>query len=117
MNAVTATVGLIALPAIVGTAIAILIFLPMSSAFATGRAAEPMFWIAGAVGTLISRKTTSDEQSRSLLGLDGFRDSNTSDSGRKTKWSEDSCLWHKAVERRLIKRTGAKDNVLLKLVS
>jgi hypothetical protein len=65
VNAVSAMVGVIALPAIVGTAMAILIFLPMSSAFAVARAGESTFWIFGAVGTLISRKQPA-ESSRGL---------------------------------------------------
>jgi len=63
VNAVRAMVGVIALPAIVGTAIAILIFLPMPSAFAVARAGESMFWIFGAVGTLISRKQPAESSS------------------------------------------------------
>jgi hypothetical protein len=60
-----AMVGVIAIPAIVGTAIAILIFLPMSLAFAVSRVGESTFWIFGAVGTLISRKPPA-ESSRGL---------------------------------------------------
>jgi len=67
-----AMIGMVALPAIVGTAIAILIFLPMSSAFAVARVGESSFWIFGAVGTLISRKQPA-ESSRSLgLGWADF---------------------------------------------
>lgn len=65
VNAVRAMVGMIALPAIVGTAIAILIFLPMSSALAVARVGESAFWIFGAVGTLVSRRQPA-ESSRSL---------------------------------------------------
>lgn len=65
VNAVRAMVGMIALPAIVGTAIAILIFLPMSSAFAVARIGESTFWIFAAVGTLISWKRPA-ESSRGL---------------------------------------------------
>ena len=65
LNAVRAMVGMIALPAIVGTTMAILIFLPMFSEFAVASAGESMFWIFGAVGTLISRKQPA-ETSRCL---------------------------------------------------
>jgi hypothetical protein len=65
VNSAGATVGMIVLPAILGSAIAMLIFLPMSSAFAIGRAGEPLFWIFGAVGTLVSRKQPP-ESSRGL---------------------------------------------------
>jgi hypothetical protein len=58
-------VGVIALPAIVGTALAILIFLPMPAPFAVARAGESMFWIFAAVGTLISRNQPA-ESSRGL---------------------------------------------------
>jgi hypothetical protein len=67
VNAVRAMIGVIVLPAIVGTAIAILIFLPMPSDFAVVRMAESSFWIFGAVGTLISRKQPSESSRR--LGL------------------------------------------------
>ena len=60
-----AMIGVIAIPTIVGTAIAILTFLPMSSAFAISRVGESTFWIFGAVGTLISRKQPA-ESSRGL---------------------------------------------------
>jgi hypothetical protein len=62
-----AGIGVIAIPAIVGTAIAILIFLPMSSAFAVARAGESTFWIFGLVGALTSRKQPA--QSSRGLGL------------------------------------------------
>jgi len=59
VNALSSMLGLVALPVIVGTAIAVLIFLPMSPAFATARASESIFWIFGAIGALISRKQPS----------------------------------------------------------
>jgi hypothetical protein len=51
-----ATVGMVILPAIVGTAIVILVHLPMPLGFAAARVAESCFWIFGAVGTWIRRE-------------------------------------------------------------
>jgi hypothetical protein len=68
VSATKATIGMIALPAIFGTAIALLIFLPMPSAFAYGRIAESSFWIAAAVGTLVSRKHPPDSKRKLELG-------------------------------------------------
>jgi hypothetical protein len=56
VGAFKATMGLIAIPAIVGTAIVILIFLPMPAGFGPARVGESAFWIFAAVGTFISRK-------------------------------------------------------------
>jgi hypothetical protein len=56
VSATKAMIGMVALPAIFGTAIALLIFLPMPVAFAYGRLAESSFWIFAAVGTTVSRK-------------------------------------------------------------
>jgi hypothetical protein len=50
----------IVLPTIVGTVIAVVIFLPMSSDWATARAGEAAFWIFAAVGAFFSRKQPSD---------------------------------------------------------
>lgn len=50
VSAARATIGMVALPAILGTAIVLLIFLPLPSAFVYGRVAESSFWIAAAVG-------------------------------------------------------------------
>lgn len=67
VSAGRAMTGMIALPAILGTAMVVLIFLPMPSAFAYARIAESSFWIAAAVGTLISRK--HPPESKRDLGL------------------------------------------------
>lgn len=67
VSAARAMIGMIALPAIFGTAIVVLIFLPMPSAFAYARIAESSFWISAAVGTLVSRK--HPPESRRNLGL------------------------------------------------
>jgi hypothetical protein len=53
---------------ILGTAIALLMFLPMPSAFAYARIAESLFWIAAAVGILVSRKHPTDSSRKLYLG-------------------------------------------------
>jgi len=65
VSAVRAMVGMIVIPAIVGQALAILIFLPMPFAFAITRVGESAFWIFAVVGILISRKQSA-ETSRGL---------------------------------------------------
>jgi len=62
VSAAKAMIGIVVLPTIVGTAIVLLIFLPMPSAFAYARIAESSFWIAAAVGTLVSRKHPTDSR-------------------------------------------------------
>ncbi len=72
IGAAKAMVGVIALPAIVGTAIVVLVYLPMPPAFAIARITESSFWIFAAVGTLTSRKPPA-ESSRNLgLGWADF---------------------------------------------
>ena len=68
VSAAKAMMGMVALPVIIGTAIVLLISLPMPSAFAYGRIAESSFWIAGAVGTLVSRKQPTDSKRTLALG-------------------------------------------------
>lgn len=68
VSAGQATIGMVVLPAVLGTAIALLIFLPMPSAFAYARIAESSFWIAAAVGTLVSRKHPTDSKRRLDVG-------------------------------------------------
>ena len=68
VSAAKAMIGMIALPAIFGTAIVFLIFLPMPSAFAYARIAESSFWIPAAVGTLVSRKHPTDNRRRLDVG-------------------------------------------------
>ena len=63
-----AMIGMVALPAIIGTVVVLLIFLPLPSAFAYARIAESSFWIAAAVGTLVSRKLPTHSQPRLNLG-------------------------------------------------
>jgi len=61
-------IGIIALPAILGTAITLLIFLPMPSAFAFARMGESLFWIAAAVGVMVSRKHPTESRGKLDLG-------------------------------------------------
>jgi len=68
VSAAKAMIGMVALPAIVGTAILILIFLPMPSAFAYGRIAESLFWLPGAVGALVKRKPLTTTNRNLALG-------------------------------------------------
>jgi len=68
VRAAKAMIGMVALPAILGTATVLLIFLPMPSAFAYARIAESLFWIAAAVGILVSRKHPTDSGQRLDLG-------------------------------------------------
>ena len=56
VGAMKALIGVIIVPVVVGTAATLLIFLPIPSAFAVGRIAEPSFWIFAVLGTLLSRK-------------------------------------------------------------
>ena len=72
VSAVRAMIGVIMLPAVAGTGIAIMIFLPMSSPFAVPRMAESSFWIFGALGPLISRKQQSVSSRRLGLGWADF---------------------------------------------
>lgn len=68
VSAANAMMGMVALPAIVGTAIVVLIFLPMPSTFAYARIAESSFWIAAAVGTWASRRQPTDSKRKLALG-------------------------------------------------
>ena len=56
VSATKAMIGMVAVPAVIGTAIVLVIFLPLPSNFAYARIAESSFWIAAAVGMLVSRK-------------------------------------------------------------
>ena len=56
VSAAKATVGMIAIPTVVGTAIVLLIFLPMPSTYAYGRIAESLFWIPAVIGALTNQK-------------------------------------------------------------
>jgi len=51
---VKATIGMIVVPVIAGTALTLLIYLPMPSNLGVGRLGEASFWIFAAVGALVS---------------------------------------------------------------
>lgn len=68
VSVVKAMIGIVALPAILGTAIVFLIFLPLPRAFAYGRLAESLFWIPATVGILVSRKHPTDNTRKLELG-------------------------------------------------
>ena len=53
---VKAMIGVVAVPAILGTAVAVLVYLPLPSGMALARIGESSFWIFAAAGTLLSRK-------------------------------------------------------------
>jgi hypothetical protein len=57
---VKALIGMIAVPVIAGTALALLVYLPMPSPFAVGRIGESFFWIFATVGILLTRKQVSE---------------------------------------------------------
>lgn len=61
VKAFTAMIGMVVLPAIVGTVTVVLIYLPMPFAFAVARLAESSFWIFGAVGAFVSRKGPTED--------------------------------------------------------
>lgn len=63
-----AVMGMVALPAIVGTAVVLLIFLPLPATHAYARLGESSFWIAAAVGTWISRRRPTDNTRNLALG-------------------------------------------------
>ena len=63
-----AMIGMIVVPAIFGTAIAMLIFLPMPPGWAPARAGEAAFWIFAAVGAFVTRKQPAEESRDLGLG-------------------------------------------------
>ena len=60
VSRLTALIGMIAVPAVAGTAFALLIYLPMPFEIAVGRIGESSFWIFAAVGLLLTRKHGSE---------------------------------------------------------
>jgi len=56
VSALQAMIGMIALPVIAGTALALLIFLPFPPGWISARIGESAFWIFAAIGTFVSRK-------------------------------------------------------------
>ncbi len=53
---VVGTLGIIALPVVLGTAAVILVNQPMPGASMSARAAEGSFWLFAAIGALMTRK-------------------------------------------------------------
>jgi hypothetical protein len=67
VSAAKATIGTIAIPAVAGTAILLLIFLPMPSTYAYGRIAESLFWIPAVIGALTNQKDDMTTQRKLQL--------------------------------------------------
>lgn len=63
-----ATITMVGLPVVTGTIIVTLVSLPMPSALLVGRLAETSFWVFGAAGVLISKKTPSGDGRTLHLG-------------------------------------------------
>ena len=55
-----AMLGMVVLPAVVGTLLALLIFIPIPSDWVIGRLGEAAFWLFAAVGIFFSRKPPAD---------------------------------------------------------
>jgi len=72
VSATKAVIGIVALPVLLGTAITLLISLPLPSVFIFSRISESLFWIPAAVGTLISRKQPSTNRRALELGWPDF---------------------------------------------
>jgi hypothetical protein len=68
VSASRAMLGMIVLPAIVGTALALLIFLPFPPGWIPARIGESAFWIFAAIGTFVSRKRSADSSRDFGLG-------------------------------------------------
>src|SRR6185369_8210516 len=64
VSGVKALIGMIAIPVIAGTALALLVYLPMPFQFAVGRIGESFFWIFAIVGILLKRKHGSETNHR-----------------------------------------------------
>jgi hypothetical protein len=60
VSRVKALIGMIAVPVIAGTTLALLVYLPMPFEFAVGRIGESFFWIFAVVGILLTRKHGSE---------------------------------------------------------
>ena len=68
VSAAKATIGMIVIPAVVGTAVLLLIFLPMPPAYAYGRIAESLFWIPACMAALIKQGPNATAQRKLQLG-------------------------------------------------
>jgi hypothetical protein len=64
---VVGMLGIIALPVVVGTAVVILVNLPMPSASVAARVAEASFWIFAAIGALVMRRRSHSDRERLRL--------------------------------------------------
>ncbi len=60
VSSANAMLGMVIMPAIVGTALGLLIFLPFPSDWVSARIGESAFWIFAVVGTFITRKQPAD---------------------------------------------------------
>ena len=60
VSSVTAMIGMIVLPVVAGTLLALLIFMPMPWDWVLARLGESAFWIFAALGTFVSRKRSAD---------------------------------------------------------
>jgi hypothetical protein len=72
VSASRAMLGMIVLPVIVGTALALLIFLPFPPGWIPARIGESAFWIFAAIGTFVSRKQPADSSRDLALGWPDF---------------------------------------------
>jgi len=72
VSASRAMLGMIVLPVIVGTALALLIFLPFPPGWIYARIGESAFWIFAAIGTFVSRKQPADSSRDLALGWPDF---------------------------------------------
>ena len=60
VTSLVATIGMIVLPVIVGTVLALLIFMPMPWDWISARIGESAFWIFAALGAFVSRRQPAD---------------------------------------------------------
>ena len=70
VGTVQALIGLIAVPVIAGTALALLIYLPMPLDFASARLAESSFWIFAALGLFLARNQFRNTEPHPPLWID-----------------------------------------------
>jgi len=68
VSAAKATIGMIVIPAVVGTASLLLMFLPMPLTYAYGRIAESLFWIPACIAALIKKEPNMTAQRKLQLG-------------------------------------------------
>jgi hypothetical protein len=68
VSAAKATIGMIVIPAVVGTPLLLLMFLPMPLTYAYGRIAESLFWIPGSIAAWIKQESNMTAQRKLQLG-------------------------------------------------